>query len=140
MEEPIEVTEVDEGLGAELDRRIYEFNVEATGFDDGRLLRVELRDAEGDLIAGLTGWTWGGCGFIDLLWIRAMDRRKGLGTRILDAVEAEAVARGCTRMVTASHSFQAPDLYRRRGYVECGRVEGYPRGHAEIHLAKDLRP
>ena len=74
--DPITITDIDEGLDAELSDRIYEFNVEATGLDDGRLLRIAQRSPDGDLEAGLTGWTWGGCGVIDLLWIRE-DLRRG---------------------------------------------------------------
>ena len=33
---------------------------------------------------------------------------------------------------------QAPDFYQRSGYVEYGRIEGYPRGHAEVHFVKYL--
>jgi hypothetical protein len=58
MDEPIVLREPDEGLAAELNDRINEFNARATGIDDGRLLQAELRDDEGALVAGLTGWTW----------------------------------------------------------------------------------
>lgn len=56
----------------------------------------------------------------------------------MDAFESGARARGCELMVVATHSFQAPCLYERRGYEERGRVEGYPRGHAHIHRVKRL--
>ena len=49
------------------------------------------------------------------------------------------MARGCTQIVLSSHSFQAPEFYVRHGYVEYGRIEGYPHGHAQAHLVKDLR-
>jgi ribosomal protein S18 acetylase RimI-like enzyme len=137
--DPITVSDHDDGLAAALSDRINEFNVEATGFDDGRWLHVAQRGRDGSLEAGLSGWTWGGCGYIEFLWVRADLRGTGLGSRLLDAAEAEARARGCAQMVVSSHSFQAPDFYRRAGYVEYGRIEGYPRGHAEIHLVKDLR-
>src|SRR6266540_6810083 len=92
----------------------------------------------GALIAGLTGWTWGGCGYIDVLWVREDRRGRGLGRRLLDAAETEAHERGCTHIVTPSHSFQAPKMYRARGYVEYGRIDDYPRGFAHIHFVKDL--
>jgi ribosomal protein S18 acetylase RimI-like enzyme len=138
--DPITITDVEDGLAAELSDHINEFNVEATGFDDGRWLRAAQRGPDGSLQAGLAGWTWGGCSYIEFLWVHADLRGTGLGSRLLAAAEAEARARGCAQIVVSSHSFQAPDFYQRHGYVEYGRIEGYPRGHAQVHLVKDLRP
>ncbi|GLY28070.1 hypothetical protein Kisp02_14350 [Kineosporia sp. NBRC 101731] len=45
---------------------------------------------------------------------------------------------GCARMVRSSFMFQAPDFYRRHGYVETGRAEGYPAGSAQVHFLKTL--
>jgi GNAT superfamily N-acetyltransferase len=73
-----------------------------------------------------------------VLWVREDLRGKGLARRLLDAAEIEAHERGCTQMVTSSHSFQAPEMYRARGYVEYGRIDDYPRGFAHIHFVKDL--
>ena len=44
-----------------LEDRIYEYNVGATGIDDGRWLGVLVRDENGAVVAGLTGTTWGAC-------------------------------------------------------------------------------
>jgi GNAT superfamily N-acetyltransferase len=68
-----------------LSERIYQFNVEATGIGDGRWLRAAVRGSEGELVAGLAGWTWGGCGYADSLWVRADRRGRGLGSRLLAA-------------------------------------------------------
>ena len=138
--DPITVTGDDDGLAIELSDRINAFNVEATGFDDGRWLRAAQRGPDGSLEAGLAGWTWGGCGYIEYLWVRDDLRGTGVGSRLLEAAEAEATARGCAQIVVSSHSFQAPGFYVRHGYREYGRIEGYPQGYAEVHLVKDLRP
>lgn len=124
---------------AALDDEIYAFNRAATGFHDGRTLAALVRDETGALRAGLAGHTWGGCCEIRFLWVRESERRSGLGSALLAAAEREALARGCERMVLSTHSFQAPDFYARHGYVECGRADGYPRGHAQIYLTKSLR-
>jgi sigma54-dependent transcription regulator len=50
-----------------LAKRIYEYNVARTQITDGRLLAVFARDANGQIVAGLAGWTWGGCLFIEHL-------------------------------------------------------------------------
>jgi ribosomal protein S18 acetylase RimI-like enzyme len=130
--------EDDEGLAARLGDEIVAFNVEATGFDDGRDLRARVVDGQGELVAGLSGWTWGGTCFVDLLWVRADRRGRGLGTRLMDVAEQEAVARGCEQVVLVTHTFQAPGFYEQRGFVEAGRIEGYPLGHAQVQLVKVL--
>jgi hypothetical protein len=54
------------------------------------------------------------------------------------AAEAEALARGCTQMVLSTLSLQVPEMYPHRGYIECGRIEDYPQGHAQLHLVERL--
>ena len=130
--------EADDGLRERLDQEINAFNAAATGYYDARLLSIAARGDSGDLLAGLNGWTWGGCGYIELLWVREDQRGNGLGTRLLAAAEAEVRSRGCDRVALNTHSFQAPGFYARHGYAECGRTPGYPNGHDEIHLLKHL--
>jgi len=122
----------------QLEERINQFNFVTTGLYDGRSLASFLRDTDGALRAGLAGHTWGGCCEIRFLWVREAERRSGLGSALLGAAEREARARGCDRVVLSTHSFQAPGFYRRHGYVEVGRADGYPRGHAQIFLMKRL--
>ncbi len=136
MDVPLVVTDAEDDLSEVLDREIYAFNAAATGHADGRLLRIAVRDESGQLLAGLAGWTWGGCGYIDLFWVRADQRGGGLGTQMLAAAESEMRDRRCDRVALSTHSFQAPDFYAKAGYVECGRTPGYPRGYDEIHMVK----
>ncbi len=121
-----------------LEDRLTEFNFETTGITDGRLLASFPRDENGEIIAGLYGWTWGGvCEILDL-WVRADARGRGLGSAVLAAAEGEAKARGCRQLFLDTHSFQAPEFYKKHGYqVEAVR-ENYPRGFQKIYLRKDL--
>ncbi len=121
-----------------LDERIYEYNVAATGFRDGRLMLFTMRDDTDAVIAGLTGWTWGGCASVEFLWVREDWRGKGLGTQLLAAAEAEGIARGCTQIVLDTHDFQAPGFYKKHGYDIYGAVDDYPRGFTKYHLKKGL--
>jgi GNAT superfamily N-acetyltransferase len=132
------VSDADDGLRERLNEEINAFNVAATGLDDGALLGIAVREDGGALVAGLFGWTWGGCGYIEVLWVRAGQRGRGLGTRLLAAAEREIGRRGCGQVVLSTHSFQAPGFYARFGYQECGRTPAYPRGHEQIHLVKRL--
>lgn len=132
------IGEDDAGLRERLDEEINAFNAKVTGYHDGRSLTIAVRGGDGDLRAGLSGWTWGGCGYIDLLWVRDDQRGNGLGAGLLAAAEAEIRRRGCDRVALNTHSFQAPGFYARLGYIECGRTPGYPHGHDDIHLLKLL--
>src|ERR1041384_1746692 len=64
-----------------LDDRLYEFNVAATGIDNGRLLGIFVRDASGTITAGLSGWTWGDCCRVEELWVGEDLRGGGVGSR-----------------------------------------------------------
>jgi len=65
-------------------------------------------------------------------------RGEGHGTRLMQAVEAEAKARGCNQIVLETHDFQAPRFYERLGFAIAGRVEEYPRGHQYLTMIKQL--
>ena len=127
---------------ADLDRLVDEinaFNYDTTGFRDGRHLAAFVRDESSTLIAGFSGFTWGGYAKIEHLWIAAPYRRAGLGRRLVAAAEDEARARGCDVVVLDTHDFQAPGFYSKLGYTACGRVEGTPRGSGQTWFRKDLR-
>ncbi len=122
-----------------LDDQLYAFNATCTGIDDGRYLAIWVHDEDQQIVAGLYGWTWGGTCEIRALWVHEHWRAGGVGSRLLQAAEAEARARGATQIVLDTHSFQAPDFYRRFGFERIGELEEYPRGHTKIFMRKRLR-
>ena len=121
-----------------IEDRIDEFNVARTGITDARLMTVLLRDDDGRVIAGLHGWTWGRSCEIRTLWVDERLRGFGVGTRLMVTAEAEARRRGAAQIVLSTHSFQAPDFYRRLGFMVVGQVDDYPRGHRSFYLRKAL--
>jgi len=123
---------------ARLDDRLYEFNSKTTGIFDGELYGIFLRDANGSVTGGADGWTWGATCYVKHLFVPEALRGQGIGTRLMDRIEQEARARGCALIVLETHDFQAPEFYRRRGFVVAGHVEGYPRGHHKFTLVKSL--
>jgi ribosomal protein S18 acetylase RimI-like enzyme len=133
------VADADADLDQRLSDELDSFNFAACGVSNLRELTVKVEDADDSLVAGLSGWTWGTCAGIAMVWVREDARRAGWGTRLLDAVEGEALQRGCTQVVVSSFTFQAPDFYRRHGYVETGRTESLPlEGTADVHFVKLL--
>jgi len=122
---------------AALREALLEFNYRATGYRDGRSLSCFLHEGE-ELIAGIEGFTWGGYARIEYLWVAEQHRGAGVGSRLLRAAEDEARSRGCASIVLDTHSFQAPEFYRQRGYVEVGATADTPRGHSQVLFQKAL--
>ena len=121
-----------------LEERISEHNVAATGMTDGRAVAFAIRHEDGAIVAGLFGWTWGGCLYVEHLWVRDGVRRRGYGSRLLAAAERVGRERGCALVTLETHDFQAPDFYRRHGYEVFATLDDYPKEHKKHFLRKRL--
>lgn len=134
------VGEGDSGLDSRLSAELDTYNFAASGVTDQREFTVKVEDDAGRLTAGLSGWTWGTCAGIAMIWVREDSRKAGWGGLMLDAAERLARQRGCRQMIVSSFTFQAPAFYERHGYIEIGRTEGLPvEGAADVHFVKALR-
>jgi GNAT superfamily N-acetyltransferase len=103
-------------------------------------LAVFARDRNGVLVGGVHGqvnWTWL---HVALFWIAAGERRRGLGSSLLRAIETAAIERGCTQAHLDTFSYQARPFYERHGYVLFAALEDYPPGHQRFFLRKVLGP
>ncbi|MGI9157878.1 MAG: GNAT family N-acetyltransferase [Marmoricola sp.] len=135
------VAEGDADLDALLSARLTDYNYSASGVTDQLEFTVKVEDDGGQLVAGLSGWTWGTCAGIAMVWVREDNRQSGWGARMLEAAEQVVRERGCEQITVSSLTFQAPGFYGRHGYVETGRTEGLPLdGMADVHFVKWLVP
>ena len=121
-----------------LEERLYEFNVAATGIDNGKLLGVFVRDESHNIVAGAAGHTWGATCELRQVWVATTARGSGVGRRLLAEAEAEAVRRGCRQLLLTTHSFQAPGFYQKLGFEVVSELPDYPRGHTQLTLRKQL--
>lgn len=118
--------------------RIYEFNAQAIGSFDAKPLGAAIRDKFGRIFAAISGYSWAGCCQITHLWVRAEERGRGIGRKLLVGAEAEAMRRGCQVIQLSTHSFQSPGFYQRLGYARQAVVPDQPIGHSSIFFAKIL--
>ena len=80
-------------------------------------------------------WDWM---VIKLLWVDEPWRKKGLGSKLMELIEKEAIRRNCHGVHLDTHSFQAKDFYLKLGYAIFGEIEDYPKGHSLYYLSKVL--
>lgn len=89
-----------------------------------------------EIVAGLLGhtnWEWL---FVAQLWVSDAVRKQGVGRRLMEAAETEAVRRGCKHAHVDTFSFQALSFYERLGYTVFGQLDDYPQGHTRYFLQK----
>jgi GNAT superfamily N-acetyltransferase len=119
---------VDAGLDAH--------NYAAAPLADVAPMAAFAADPSGKVIGGAVGRTWGRCCELLQLWVTPEFRASGVGSRLLHEFEARARGRGCNVFYLTTLSFQAPDFYRKRGYEELARIDGYPNGVVKYLMSK----
>lgn len=102
-------------------------------------LALFARDAEGSIIAGLTGSTYWGYLYVGRLWTDDRFRKAGLGGRLLAEAEQEAQRRGCHSVHLMTGSFNALPFYQKRGYTVFGELQDMPIGHTQYFMCKSLK-
>ena len=122
-----------------VDTGLEAHNQSAAPLADVRPLAAFAHDASGRLVGGAVGRTWGRCCELQQLWVDGALRGQGMGSRLLQDFEAHARQRGCSVFYLTTLSFQAPDFYRRHGYGELARVDGYPDGIIKYLMHKVVR-
>lgn len=120
-----------------LETRIRREASTAMGLGDEVDLAIFVRE-EGEVVAGISGWTWGDCCELQSLWVQPSLRGRGLGSKLIAAAEAEAAARGCVQTVHFTYEFQARTLYERNGYTLVARVKDFPSGTDALWYHKRL--
>ena len=123
-----------------LAERIYELNSKATGYFDGESFAAVQRDESGTILAGISGYTWGGVCFVSYLWVAEEHRGKGTGGALLRIAEQHAKDKGCIVALLSTHSFQSPGFYTHMGYEQQASVKDHPVGHSNVFYAKRLAP
>src|SRR5688572_23545483 len=111
------------------------FNEAQAGPAEGRDLAILAR-RNGQLVGAAMGATHFRWLFVRFLWVTDTERGARLGSRLLDAAEKEARARGCIHAHLDTFSFQALPFYQKYGYTIFGQLEDYPVGHTRYFLQK----
>jgi GNAT superfamily N-acetyltransferase len=127
---PADAAAVDDGLEAS--------NSAAADWSGVRPLACFARLASGVLIGGAVARTWGGCCELRHVWVAPAYRRRGVGRRLVELVEAEARARHCTLLFLETFSFQAPRLYQALGFEVACELTGFPEGIIKYIMRKAL--
>ncbi len=141
MELTFETTETpDPADVAVIGSSLAAFNDADVGPAERRVIAVIVRDGEGGIVAGLSGYTAWGWLYVQWLWVAEAARRQGVARRMLGEAEEEAVRRGCHGALIDTFSPRAESIYRQQGYEVFGVLPDFPVGRSRAFLQKRLAP
>jgi ribosomal protein S18 acetylase RimI-like enzyme len=120
-----------------LGQHLSEYHRWQTG-GEWRELYVSLCDSEGQLCGSLLAYTHGLWLEVEFIWVAEPVRRRRHGSRLLQAAERAAQARGCQRAYLDTAASPAVDFFLQRGYQVCGELPDYRGGHSRYWLHKTL--
>ncbi|WP_299789402.1 GNAT family N-acetyltransferase [uncultured Shewanella sp.] len=120
----------------ELVNGVREHVHEQLGDELTRPLSVTARGDSGELIGGVSGRTIYRNFLIGVVWVDKKHRGSGLGRRLMQLAEAEAVGRGCLVSQVDTLSIQAPVFYQKLGFEIVGSVPEFSGSPARYFLMK----
>lgn len=96
-----------------------------------------IKDNGGDVVGGVITTIYRYSMYVETLWIDEKYRKGGYGTQLMKQAEETARAHGCTMMQLDTFNYQAPEFYKKLGFVQYGEL-GYKEGFVRYYLMKEL--
>ncbi|MGB9095570.1 GNAT family N-acetyltransferase [Erwinia sp.] len=95
---------------------------------------VYLHDSEGKMTGGLIATMKGLWLYIDFLWVSESCRGSGSGSKLIKAVEQEALKLGCLSILVDTLSVQALPFYQKQGYTLKMSLPDFPDKGIQRHF------
>ncbi len=121
-----------------LEDQLYKYNSDKIDRHDGSFFSKVIKDKNGNIIAGISAWTWAFACEITLLWVDDNLRSNGIGKKLLFAAEQEAITRKCNIILLRTYSFQAPSFYKKNGYKIVHVLNDFPDGYKYYTMVKTI--
>ena len=117
---------------------IDQFTQAKMGLPGNTQLTFFLRDDTGTLVGGVHGNYGGSWLYISTLWVSDQVRDQGYGSQLMQQIEEAAIKGGCANVYLDTFSYQAPDFYKKLGYILFGELEDFPVGYSRCFFRKRL--
>ena len=104
-------------------------------------LNVLAFDPSGKVVGGLIAETQFAWLKVSVVAVAETARRCGVGRRLVELAEQEAVARDCRYAFLDTMDYQAPEFHRKLGYQIASQIDDWDsHGHAQFRFTKQFGP
>lgn len=117
---------------------LTQFNADDVGPANRQALAVLVHDADGNHVAGISGYTAWGWLYVQWLWVAENQRGRKLAGRMLAVAEDEAKRRNCHAAYIDTFNPVALKTYQKAGYAPFGELKDFPKGRTRVFLQKSL--
>ncbi len=121
-----------------LAKKIDDFNWANWEVSNRLPLAVQIKNDQGNVIAGASARSFGDWLLLDILWVSDELRGQNIGSKILKEIEDVARKRGCTMCLLDTLNFQAMPFYEKHGYKTQWTQQGYPKTGCKYFMIKEL--
>ncbi|NMP30054.1 GNAT family N-acetyltransferase [Thalassotalea sp. M1531] len=121
-----------------LDKKIADFNWRHWEVEERLPLAIQIKNDDGDVIAGAGARTFGNWLLLNTLWVSDELRGQNIGSQILEKIEQAGKQRGCIKCLLDTLNFQAMPFYEKHGYQVQWVQEDYPKTGCKYFMVKDL--
>jgi ribosomal protein S18 acetylase RimI-like enzyme len=121
-----------------LGKKIADFNWAHWEVNERVPLAVQIKNNQGDVIAGAAARTFGDWLLLDTLWVSDEFRGQNVGSKILKEMEASGKKRGCIKCLLDTLNFQAMPFYKNHGYTTQWIQQDYPKSGCKYFMVKEL--
>jgi ribosomal protein S18 acetylase RimI-like enzyme len=118
------------------DQKISEFNWANWEVNERKHLAVQIKNEQGEVIAGAVARTFGDWLLIKTLWVSEILRGQNIGSQLLAQIEQAGQARGCKKCLLDTLNFQAMPFYQKHGYNVEWVQQGYPKTGCKYFMSK----
>ncbi|MBC2254481.1 GNAT family N-acetyltransferase [Listeria ivanovii] len=92
-----------------------------------------------EMVGGVTAKMSYGELYVSLLSVDESQQGSGLGTALMNEIEAYGKTHHCHHISLTTFSYQAPEFYKKCGYTELGRIQDFPlKGEEKYFFVKYL--
>ncbi|MFN2282790.1 MAG: GNAT family N-acetyltransferase [Anaerolineae bacterium] len=99
---------------------------------------LQVTDAQGIVVGGALFWAYWGWVDVTLVALQKEARGRGLGRRLMAAIEQKAREENCSRLRVECFGNEV-GFYQKMGYRIVGQLDDYPVGHSYYWMRKDLQ-
>ncbi|MFT6897925.1 MAG: ribosomal protein S18 acetylase RimI-like enzyme [Paraglaciecola sp.] len=121
-----------------LNKKIADFNWAHWEISERSPLAVQIKNDQGEIIAGAAARSFGDWLLLDTLWVSDELRCQNIGSKILKEMEASGKKRGCIKCLLDTLNFQAMPFYEKHGYKTQWVQQGYPKTGCKYFMVKEL--